>query len=79
MFVLVIRGAGPFRRDHQRAHGTLRRALAAEEFALRRLQDSLQHLTALRGLRICDSYSRDGELLLGIPVRVCVAQRQGRL
>ena len=57
----------------------LRRALAAEQLALRRLQNALQHLAALRGFGIGDAHAGHVEALLGIPFCIVVADAQRRL
>src|SRR5262245_45790792 len=67
MHVVEVRGAGPFRRHHQRPDGLLGRTLAREQLALVRLQDALQHLAALRGLRVSHLNGRDAEAGLGVP------------
>src|SRR5207302_5036590 len=55
---VVVGGAGALRRDHARADRGLRRAGGAEHLALPRLDDSLQDLTTLAGLRICYPHVR---------------------
>ena len=79
MLVIIVRGAGAFRRYHQRADGMFRRALLAEQLALRRLEDAFQYFAALRGFRIGDADAGDGEALLGVPLRVAVFDPQGGL
>ena len=57
----------------------LRRALLAEQFALRRFQDAFEHLSALCGLGIGDARVGYGIAPLCIPGGVGVADAQCRL
>ena len=59
--ILIIGGAGAFRRHHQRAKRRLRRARRAEHLALPRLDHALEHLAALAGFRIGDLHVRHCE------------------
>ena len=58
MLVVVVGRARAFRRHHQRADRVLGRALLAEQLALGGLEHALQHLAALRGLRVGDPHAR---------------------
>src|SRR5262249_24704126 len=65
--VVVVGGARALRRHHQRADRKFRRAFAAEQLALMRLQHALEHFAALRGLGIGDLHSGHLESALGVP------------
>jgi len=73
MFVVMVGGASPFGRNHQRAHGAFGRAFLAEQLALRRFQDTLQHLAALCRLGIGDTYAGHIEALFRIEFRIALA------
>ena len=73
MLVVIVGRARAFGRNHQRADGAFRRALLAEQLALRRFQHALQHLAALRRLGIGDAHAGHIEALLRIAFRIAVA------
>src|SRR5690242_4579361 len=77
--VVEVRGAGAFRRDHQRSGRTLGRALTAEQLALVRLQHALQDLAALRRLWIGHLNAGHIEPRFSVPRGVVGAEFQGRL
>src|SRR5258705_9295224 len=70
---LVVGGARPFGRNHQRAHGLVGRASFAEDFAFPRADDAFQDLAALARLGIGDLDVAHGEPALGVEARVLLA------
>src|SRR4051795_1479592 len=76
---VVVGRARALAGDHARPDRPLRRAGRAEHLALPRLDDALEHLTALAGLRIGDADAGDAEAQLGVVVGVGVAQPQPRV
>src|ERR1700693_1980362 len=79
MLVVEICCAGAFRRYHERAYRTFRRAFLSKQLALRGLEHSFQHLTALGRLGIGDANTGDPEALLSVPLRVSIADTQSGL
>src|SRR3954453_14246091 len=76
---VVVGRARALAGDHARPDRPLRRAGRAEPLALPRLDDALEHLTALAGLRIGDADAGDLVAQLGVEVRVRVGEPQTAL
>src|SRR5207302_10481713 len=77
--VVVVGGARALGGDHAGANRPLGRAGGAEDLALPRLDDALQHLAALAGLRVGHPYAGHREDLLGVEGGVLVAHLEGRV
>src|SRR4051794_18744313 len=77
--VVVVGGARPLGGDHARPDRVLGGARGAEDLALPRLDDALEHLAALACLRVGDPHARDAEALLGVEGRVGVREAQRAL
>src|SRR5689334_7875005 len=77
--IVVVRRAGPFGGDHERADRMLRGALPAEQLALVGLEHALQHLAALGGLGVGHPHTGKAEATLGVPLGVAVADLEGGL
>src|SRR3954453_6247242 len=67
---VVVGRAGALAGHHAGPDRPLRRAGRAEHLALPRLDDALEHLTALAGLRVGHAHAGDAEAPLGVEVGV---------
>src|SRR5947208_1238614 len=77
--VVVVGGAGALAGDHAGADRPLGRAAGAEDLALPRLDDALEHLAALAGLRVGDADAGNAVGDLGVEVGVGLGQLQPAL
>src|SRR5690606_35714005 len=70
---VIVRRAGALRGHHAGADRRLRGTRGAEHLALPRLEHTLEHLTALAGLRVGDPHPGDREALFGVELGELVA------